>query len=108
MTQVESRSNYSRLFKEFLRQSYINGLHPFIYPTPVRYAKALWLVLMAAIVVWTHVVIVNLTLEYLDQPTEIHMAPDLVHVANSPFPAVGVCTSNKISQRLLRSYAIEL
>ncbi|XP_034666270.1 sodium channel protein Nach [Drosophila subobscura] len=108
MTQVESRSNYRRLFKEFLRQSYINGLHPFIYPTPVRYAKALWLVLMAAIVVWTHVVIVNLTLEYLDQPTEIHMAPDLVHVANSPFPAVGVCTANKISQRLLRSYAVKL
>ncbi|XP_017152396.1 sodium channel protein Nach isoform X3 [Drosophila miranda] len=108
MTQEEAPSNYLRLFKEFLRQSSINGLHPFLYPTPIRYAKALWLTLMAAIVVWTHVVIVNLTLEYLDQPTEIHMAPDLVHVANSPFPAVGVCTANKISQRLLRSYAVKL
>ncbi|KAH8412477.1 hypothetical protein KR009_002484 [Drosophila setifemur] len=100
--------HYRRLFREFLRQSYINGLHPLLYRSPVRYARALWLALLTAIVIYTHIVIVNLTQEYLVQPTEIHLAPDLVHVANSPFPAVGVCTSNKISHRLLRDYAIKL
>lgn len=64
--------------------------------------------MLTAIVIYTHIVIVDLTQEYLVQPTEIHMAPDLVHVANSPFPAVGVCTANKISQRLLRDYAAKL
>nr|XP_017013708.2 sodium channel protein Nach [Drosophila takahashii] len=107
MARVEE-SHYRRLFREFLRQSYINGLHPFLYHSPVRYAKALWLALLTALVIYTHIVIVNLTQEYLVQPTEIHMAPDLVHVANSPFPAVGVCTANKISQRLLRNYAVKL
>jgi len=42
------------------------------------------------------------------QPTEIRMSPDMVHVANSPFPAVGVCSSNKISKRLLQDYAVKL
>ncbi|XP_050740940.1 sodium channel protein Nach [Drosophila biarmipes] len=107
MARVEE-SHYRRLFREFLRQSSINGLHPFLYPSPVRYAKALWLALLTAIVIYTHIEIVSLTQEYLVQPTEIHMAPDLVHVANSPFPAVGVCTANKISQRLLRNYAERL
>ncbi|XP_016976874.1 sodium channel protein Nach [Drosophila rhopaloa] len=107
MARVEE-SHYRHLFREFLRQSYINGLHPFLYHSPVRYAKALWLALLTAIVIYTHIVIVNLTQEYLVQPTEIHMVPDLVHVANSPFPAVGVCTANKISQRLLRDYAVKL
>ncbi|EDW88680.2 pickpocket protein 28 [Drosophila yakuba] len=107
MARVEE-SHYRRLFREFLRQSYINGLHPFLYHSPVRYAKAVWLALLTAIVIYTHIVIADLILEYLVQPTEIHMAPDLVHVANSPFPAVGVCTSNKISGRLLRGYAEKL
>ncbi|XP_017121005.1 sodium channel protein Nach [Drosophila elegans] len=107
MARVEE-SHYRRLFREFLRQSYINGLHPFLYQSPVRYAKALWLAVLTALVIYTHIVIVDLTQEYLVQPTEIHKAPDLVHVANSPFPAVGVCTANKISQRLLRDYAVKL
>ncbi|XP_017075718.2 sodium channel protein Nach [Drosophila eugracilis] len=107
MARVEE-SLYRRLFREFLRQSCINGLHPFLYHSPVRYAKTLWLALLTAIVIYTHIVIVNLTQEYLVQPTEIHIAPDLVHVANSPFPAVGVCTANKISKRLLRIYAVKL
>ncbi|KAH8298155.1 hypothetical protein KR018_009390 [Drosophila ironensis] len=101
-------SQYRRLFREFLRQSYINGLHPFLYRSPVQYAKTLWLSLLTAIVIYTHIVIVNLTQEYLVQPTEIRLSPDLVHVANSPFPAVGVCTANQISQRLLRNYALKL
>ncbi|EDW52299.1 GM12276 [Drosophila sechellia] len=107
MARVEE-SHYRRLFREFLRQSYINGLHPFLYQTPFRYAKAIWLALLTGIMIYTHIVIADLILEYLVQPTEIHMAPDLVHVANSPFPAVGVCTSNKINGRLLRSYAEKL
>ncbi|KAH8376490.1 hypothetical protein KR200_008700 [Drosophila serrata] len=105
---VDDEPQYRRLFREFLRQSYINGLHPLLYRSPVRYAKTLWLALLTAIVIYTHIVIVNLTQEYLVQPTEIHLAPDLVHVANSPFPAVGVCTANKISRRLLRDYAVKL
>ncbi|KAH8249287.1 hypothetical protein KR032_008125 [Drosophila birchii] len=105
---VDDEPQYRRLFREFLRQSYINGLHPLLYSSPVRYAKALWLALLTAIVIYTHIVIVNLTQEYLVQPTEIHLAPDLVHVANSPFPAVGVCTANKISHRLLQDYAVKL
>ncbi|XP_017060929.1 sodium channel protein Nach [Drosophila ficusphila] len=107
MARVEE-SHYRRLFREFLRQSYINGLHPFLYHSPVRYAKVLWLALLTAIVIYTHLEIVNLTQEYLVQPTEIHMSPNLVHVANSPFPAVGVCTANRISQRLLHDYAVKL
>ncbi|KAH8260141.1 hypothetical protein KR026_003539 [Drosophila bipectinata] len=101
-------SLYRRLFREFLRQSYINGLHPFLYHSPVRLAKAVWLGFLTSLVIYTHIVIVNLTQQYLVQPTEIHLSPDLVHVANSPFPAVGVCTANKISQRRLRSYALKL
>ncbi|KAH8341640.1 hypothetical protein KR059_012851 [Drosophila kikkawai] len=105
---VDDERQYRRLFREFLRQSYINGLHPFLYRSPVRHAKTLWLALLTAIVIYTHIVIVDLTQEYLIQPTEIHLAPDLVHVANSPFPAVGVCTANKISRRLLQDYALKL
>ncbi|XP_016945073.4 sodium channel protein Nach isoform X2 [Drosophila suzukii] len=107
MARVE-KSHYRRLFREFLRQSYINGLHPFLYHSPVRFAKALWLVLLTVIVIYTHIVIANLIREYLVQPTEIRMSPDMVHVANSPFPAVGVCSSNKISKRLLQDYAVKL
>lgn len=70
--------------------------------------RALWLAFLAVIVVWTHIVIVNLTLEYIDQPTEIHMAPNLVHVSNSPFPAVGVCRSSMISKSLMHNYAAKM
>lgn len=70
--------------------------------------RTLWLIFLTAIVVSTHIVIVNLTLEYIVQPTEIHMAPNLVHVANSPFPAVGVCSSNMISKNLMQSYAAKM
>ncbi|XP_033149961.1 sodium channel protein Nach [Drosophila busckii] len=100
-----AESTTRRLFKDFLRNSYINGLQPLILHTPVRYAKALWLAFLAVVIVWTHIVIVNLTLEYIVQPTEIHMAPNLVHVSNSPFPAIGVCSANMISKRLMRDYA---
>ncbi|XP_034473935.1 sodium channel protein Nach [Drosophila innubila] len=106
LSEVESKSR--RLFKDFLRNSYISGLQPFLLETSVHYAKALWLTFLAAIVVSTHIVIVNLTLEYIDQPTEIHMAPNLVHVANSPFPAVAVCSSNMISKRQMQTYAAKI
>ncbi|XP_030555165.1 sodium channel protein Nach [Drosophila novamexicana] len=106
ITKVES--NFRKLFKDFLRSSYISGLQPLLLHTPVQYAKALWVAFLAIIVVWTHIVIINLTLEYIDQPTEIHMAPNLVHVSNSPFPAVGVCSSNMISRRLMQSYASKI
>ncbi|XP_068140957.1 sodium channel protein Nach [Drosophila tropicalis] len=99
---------HRRLFKEFLSKSYINGLQLLVYQSPVRYAKTLWLIFLAVIVIWTHIIIVNLTQEYLVQPTEIHMSPNLVHVSNSPFPAIGVCTANKISKSLLKSYAIKI
>ncbi|XP_032584504.1 sodium channel protein Nach isoform X1 [Drosophila mojavensis] len=104
----EVESNYRRLFKDFLRNSYINGLKLLLLHSPVHYAKALWLAFLAVIVVWTHIVIVNLTLEYIDQPTEIHMAPNLVHVSNSPFPAVGVCRSSMISKSLMHNYAAKI
>lgn len=70
--------------------------------------RTLWLTFLAAIVVSTHIVIVNLTLEYIDQPTEIHMAPNLVHVANSPFPAIAVCSSNLISKQQMQTYAAKM
>jgi len=70
--------------------------------------RALWLALLTVIVIYTHIVIANLIRDYLVQPTEIRMSPDMVHVANSPFPAVGVCSSNKISKRLLQDYAVKL
>ncbi|XP_023163881.2 sodium channel protein Nach [Drosophila hydei] len=104
----EVESNYRRLFKDFLRNSYISGLKPLLLHSPVQYAKALWLAFLAVIVVWTHIVVVNLTLEYIDQPTEIHMAPNLVHVSNSPFPAVSVCRSNMINRGLMNNYAFKI
>ncbi|KAH8274078.1 hypothetical protein KR044_009920, partial [Drosophila immigrans] len=106
LAEVESKSRL--LFRDFLRNSYISGVQPFLFETSVRYAKALWLVFLAVIVVSTHIVIVNLTLDYIVQPTEIHMSPKQVHVAHSPFPAVAVCSSNMISKRLMQSYAAKI
>ncbi|KAH8376537.1 hypothetical protein KR093_000048, partial [Drosophila rubida] len=101
-------SESRRLFRDFLRNSYISGLQPFLLKTPVRYAKALWLAFLAVIVVSTHIVIANLTLDYIVQPTEIHMSPNQVHVALSPFPAVAVCSSNLISKRQMQTYAAKI
>ncbi|XP_062120719.1 sodium channel protein Nach [Drosophila sulfurigaster albostrigata] len=105
---AEGESESRRLFRDFLRNSYISGLQPFLFETSVRYAKALWLTFLAVIVVSTHIVIVNLTLEYIVQPTEIHMSPNQVHVANSPFPAVAICSSNMISKRQMQTYAAKI
>ncbi|XP_030377170.1 sodium channel protein Nach [Scaptodrosophila lebanonensis] len=105
---VEEKSDVRRVFKDFLRNSYISGLKPFLMYTPVRFAKALWLALLIIIVVWTHVVIVNLTLHFIDQPTELRMTPTLTHVSNSPFLAVAVCSPNKVSKRLLHDYATKI
>lgn len=47
-------------------------------------------------------------MQYLDQPTEIRMATELKHVADSKFPAVGICSANKISKRKLKLFAEEV
>ncbi|KAH8415104.1 hypothetical protein KR215_003229 [Drosophila sulfurigaster] len=104
---AEEESESRRLFRDFLRNSYISGLQPFLFDTSVRYAKALWLTFLAVIVVST-LVIVNLTLEYIVQPTETHMSPNQVHAANSPFPAVAICSSNMISKRQMQTYAAKM
>ncbi|XP_075150393.1 pickpocket 18 [Haematobia irritans] len=94
-------------FNEFLKETSIHGLRLLLFYTPFKYARVLWKFLMVAVIIWTHFIIINLIIEYIDQPTELHMSTNRVHIANSPFPAFGVCNGNKFSRKKLQAYAEE-
>ncbi|XP_054083092.1 sodium channel protein Nach [Zeugodacus cucurbitae] len=96
---------YKKLVREFLQESGIHGLKIFLSTSSIRYAKHLWFIFLTSIIIVTHVIIINLFIKYMDQPTEVRQSTKLVHVANSPFPAVAICSANKISRRKMLRYA---
>ncbi|XP_014094646.2 sodium channel protein Nach [Bactrocera oleae] len=104
-TFVSLRKLYGKLVREFLQESGIHGLKIFLSTSPIPFAKHLWFIFLSSIIIVTHVIIINLIIKYLDQPTEVRMSTKLVHVANSPFPAVAICSANKISRHKMMRFA---
>ncbi|XP_054744359.1 sodium channel protein Nach [Anastrepha obliqua] len=102
------RQTYRNLLKEFLNESGMHGLKLLLYTSTIRYAKYIWLIFLTSIIVGTYVIIINLIIQYLDQPTEVLLSTKLVHVSNSPFPAVAICSANKISRHKLMLYAAKV
>ncbi|XP_073824108.1 pickpocket 18 [Musca autumnalis] len=94
-----------RAYNEFLNNTSIHGLRLLLFYTPLKHARSLWKLLIIAVIFWTHFIIINLIIQYIDQPTEVHMSTNRVHISNSPFPAFGVCEGNKFSRRKLQAYA---
>ncbi|XP_065356476.1 pickpocket protein 28 [Calliphora vicina] len=91
--------------KDFLNQSAIHGLRLLLYYTRFKYARFLWTVFIFAVIIWTHFIIISLTFQYIQQPTEVHMSTNLVHVSNTPFPGVAVCSANKLSRTKVLKFA---
>ncbi|XP_050321343.1 sodium channel protein Nach [Bactrocera neohumeralis] len=104
-TLVSLKVVYGKLVREFLQESGIHGMKIFLSTSAIRYAKHLWFIFLSSLIIVTHVIIINLIKEFLDQPTEVRLSTKLVHVANSPFPAVAICGANKISRRKMMRFA---
>ncbi|XP_046812693.1 sodium channel protein Nach [Lucilia cuprina] len=91
--------------KDFLNESAIHGLRLLLYYTRFKYARFIWTIFIFAVIVWTHFIILTLIVQYIQQPTEVHMSTNMVHVSNTPFPGVAVCSANKLSREKILSFA---
>ncbi|KAM7351037.1 pickpocket 18 [Cochliomyia hominivorax] len=94
--------------RDFLNESAIHGLRLFLYYTRFKYARHIWTIFIFAVIIWTHFIIISLTIEYIQQPTEVHMSTNMVHVSNTPFPGVAVCSANKLSRQKVMKFAEEI
>lgn len=70
--------------------------------------RLIWTIFIFAVIIWTHFIIITLIIQYIEQPTEVHMSTNMVHVSNTPFPGVAVCSANKISRSKLLKFAEEV
>lgn len=122
--------------KDFLNKSTIHGLRLLSYYTPFKYARyeyrpfllflfqfpfnfnfniyllsayrPLWIVFIFAIIVWTHFIIITLIIRYVEQPTEVRMSTNVIHISNTPFPSAAICSANRFSRTKLQKFAEEM
>lgn len=101
----DSKTIFRQLFSEYLSRSQVQGYKLILQTDRPFGEKALWLVIALFGVVLTSLLVTYSYFEFLESPTVTSEDPIRTSVLDLGFPAVSVCTANRISRKALLEYS---
>lgn len=104
--QVSNRKSFfCEILREYLCRSQVQGYKLIVQTDRPLYERILWILITIFGICLTFYLVINSYLEFLESPTVTSEDPIKTSVLELSFPAVSVCSANRISQKELIEYS---
>lgn len=104
-----SRKNRKSLFciilSEYLCRSQVQGYKLIVQTDRPLYERVLWILITIFGILLTSYLVINSYLDFLESPTVTSEDPKRTSVLELSFPAVSLCSSNRIGRKELLTYS---
>lgn len=96
---------FSGILREYLCRSQVHGYKLIVQSDRPLYERILWILITIFGIILTFWLVINSYLDFLDSPTVTSENPIRTSVLELNFPAICICSSNRISRNELIQYS---
>lgn len=105
MKRLKFAGALARSFKEFLSKTAVHSYHYLVEPNRHAAEKAMWIILHMTMSVSAIYIVLFAWSRFTDNPTITTLESQHHSIFNLDFPAVAICSNNKMSRIYAENYA---
>lgn len=105
MKRLKFATAFAKSLKEFFAKTSVHAYHYLVEPNRLAVEKAMWIILHMTLSVTAVYLVLYAWSRFTDNPTITTLESQHHSVFNLDYPAVAICSNNKISRTYAENYA---